>query len=319
MLAENTGIREAMKQDESKGKSTRFIKLPRISPLARLILIIGMFLVIAVPLYLALSQQQAKQNELMQQYSMLEKAMGNPGPVDTLKTGFDSDIVRAKKEIENINTVFPNADRNPEIIDNLMALARENDIEITKALIATSSGELKVGTDVIKYPVTNFDISLKGQISKFQNFLLDLNSKFPTSKIEKVYFKIPQKVDEADTANIVLSVYNNQIVQPAVGEISTTGKKPVATITDKKDKTSDPFKIKGSLWRIDWKVTATDTKWAGLTMVVYRKGETGRYVEFISRTITKPEGTEYVRDGDGEFYLKVLTANVSNWEIKIYE
>jgi hypothetical protein len=319
MLAENTRIREAMKQDESKGKSTRSIKLPRISPVARLILIIGIFLVIAIPLYLTLSQQQVRKAELVQQYSMLEKALGKPEPVDFLKNELDTDIAKAKKELTNIKTVFPNADQSPEIIDDLMALARENDIEITKALIATESGELKVGTDVMKYPVSNFDISLKGQVPKFQNFLWELNSKFPTSKIEKVYFRIPEKVDEEDTANIVLSVFNNQGAQSAIGEISTTGKKPAATITDKKDKITDPFKIKGSQWRIDWKVTTTDTKWAGLSLAVYRKGETGRYVELISRTITKTEGTDYVRQGDGEYYIQVFTANVSNWEIKIYE
>lgn len=319
MYVEKSGTSETMMPDEAKGKSPQSIRLPKFSPVARLILFIGIFLVIAIPLYLILSQQQAKQAELNQQYSILQKATGKQESPEVLKKGIEAEISSTQKELATAKTVFPNPDQSPEIIDNIMTLAKANGIEITKTLVSASHSAITVGNDTIEYPVLNFDITFKGQVPKFQNFLLALNSRFPTSELKKVYFRITEKEDEEDTANIVISVYSTLLPQVTTGEIPVLGKKPVASFTDKKDKTTDVVKIKNSKWRIDWKMTATDSKWAGFNLIIYRKGETGRYVSLISRPVTNPEGTEYVSEGEGNFYIKVMTANVSNWEIRIYE
>ena len=319
MYVESSGTNEMMAQEETKGKSSREARLPKFSPVALLILLVGIFLVIAIPLYLIFSQQQIKQAELNQQYSILQKAIGKQESPEVLKKGIESEIISAQKELAAAKTVFPNPDQSPEIIDNIMTLAKANGIEITKTLVSASRSAITVGNDVIEYPVLNFDVTLKGQVPKFQNFLLALNNKFPTSELKKVYFRISGKEDEEDTANIVISVYSTLPPQADVGEIPILGKKPVAVFTDKKDKTTDVVKIKNSIWRIDWKMTSSDTKWAGFSLIVYRKGETGRYVAMLSRPLTIPEGTEYVNEGEGDFYIRVMTANVSNWEIKIYE
>lgn len=319
MFLENSGTNETMMQDETKEKSPHSIRLPKFSPVARLILFTGIFLVIAIPFYLILSQQQAKQAELNQQYSILQKATGKQESPEVLKKGIEAEISSAQKELAAARAVFPNPDQSPEIIDNIMTLAKANGIEITKTLVSASHSAIIVGNDTVGYPVLNFDITLKGQVPKFQNFLLALNSRFPTSELKKVYFRIPGKEDEEDTANIVISVYSTRLPQAISGEIPILGKKPVASFSDKKDKITDVVKIKNSRWRIDWKMTTTDTKWASFSLIIYSKGETGRYVSLISRPITSPEGTEYVSEGEGDFYIKVMTANVSNWEIRIYE
>lgn len=306
-------------EDGIKHKANKSIRLPRISPVTRLILFVGIFLIMAIPLFLIFFQQQTRQAELNHQYSILQKALEKQEAPEVIKKKINEDIEKAEKGLGVIKTTFPKPDQSPEIIDSLLVLAKSNGIEITKALVTTSRSAIKVGADNIEYPVLNFDISLKGQVPKFQNFLLDLNSKFPTSELKKVYFRIPEVEEEEDTANIVLSVCGIAVREAAGGEIAIAGKKPVITFTDKKDKTTDLFKIKGSKWRIDWKATASDAKWSGLTLVVYRKGETGRYVDIISPTGGNPEGTGYLYEGEGEFYLKVITANISNWEIRIYE
>ena len=319
MYQDNAEINENMIQDEPKVKSSKAISLPRISPVIRLILFTGIFLIIGIPLYLIYSQQQARQLELNQQLSILQKAMGGTESPDILRKNAELELVKTRKELETVRGIFPNSDRSPEIIDNLVKLAKANGAEITKTQVVTSEGSIKVGADTMVFPVTTLDINLRGQVPKFQNFLLALINSYPTSQLKKVYFSVSGKEDQEDTANVVLTVFSSDIHESIVSQISVAGKKPLATFTDKKDKVTDIFKTKSPQMRFDWKVTATDPKWASLCFAVYRKGETGRYVALISRPAEKSEGTEYIYSGEGDFYIKVMTANVSNWEIKIYE
>jgi hypothetical protein len=330
-----------MRQDGTKAKSSLFARLPRISPVLRIILFVGIFLIIAIPLFLIYSQQQARQAELNQQYPMLEKALGALGTQESpevLKKRMDGDLKIAQNELGTIKAAFPNPDQIPEIIDSLIELAKANGIEITKTQVATSKSSISVGNDVLEHPVVVFNIDLRGQVPKFQNFLLALNSKFPTSELKVVNFKIPAVLseeakaalkmlnspipavqEEEPTVNVVLNVYSREIPEAAGGEISVSGKNPIVTFTDKKDKTTDIFKIKGNKWRIDWKATASDAKWSGITLIVYRKGETGRYIDIVPQVGGNLVGTSYIYERGGEFYMKVVTANISNWEIKIYE
>jgi hypothetical protein len=319
MYLENAEINENMIQDESKVKSPKSISLPKISPVTRLILFTGIFLIIGIPLYLVYSQQQVRKLELNQQLGILQKAMESTESPEVLKKDAEFGLLQARKELETARGVFPNSDQSPEIIDNLIKLAKANGAEITKTLVVTSEPSVKVGSDTMVFPATTLDINLRGQVPKFQNFLLALINFFPTSQIKKVYFNISEKEGQEDTGNVVLTVFSSDIRELTVSQISVTGKKPLATFTDKKDKVTDIFKTKSSQMRFDWKITATEPKWASFYFAVYRKGETGRYIAMISRPSGKSEGTEYINSGDGDFYIKVATANVSDWEIKIYE
>jgi hypothetical protein len=320
MYLENAGINKNMGQDEIKlQKKPKSISLPKISPVTRLILFTGIFLIIGIPLYLVYSQQQIKKLELNQQLGILQKAMGSTGSPDVLRKDAESEIVEARRDLETARSIFPNSDQSPEIIDGLIKLAKANGAEITKTQVVTSEASVKVGSDTMLFPAMTLDINLRGQVPKFQNFLLALINSLPTSQIKKVYFNVSEKEGQEDTGNVVLTIFSSDIRQSTISQISITGKKPLATFTDKKDKVTDIFKTKSSQMRFDWKVTATDSKWASFYFAVYRKGETGRYVAMISRPSGKSEGTEYIYTGDGDFYIKVAIGNVSDWEIKVYE
>jgi hypothetical protein len=318
MYLENTETNENMRQDEPRVQNPKSVRLPKISPVTRLILFTGIFLIIGIPLYLVYSQQQARKLELNQQLGILQKALGSTESPDVLKKDAEFKMVQARKELETARGVFLNSDQSPEIIDDLIKLAKANGAEITKTQVVASEGSVKVGSDTMVFPAMTLDINMRGQVPKFQNFLLALINSFPTSQIKKVYFNVSEKEDQEDTGNVVLTVFSSDIRESTVSQISITGKKPLATFTDKKDKVTDIFKTKSSQLRFDWKITATDAKWASFYFAVYRKGETGRYVAMI-RPSGKSEGTEYIYSGDGDFYIKVTTANVSDWEIKIYE
>ena len=308
-----------MRQNGTGKKSSLFTGFLKIGTTGRLILLIGVFLVIVVPLFLALSQQQARQIELDQQYAILQKSLASQVAPDTIRKEMATEIRNAEDALDASGAMFLTPDRSPEIMDKLIDLAKSSDIEITKALVGTDTDSIRVGADTLQFPVLNFDISLKGQVSKFQNFLLALNGIFPASELKKVYFNIPEAEDEFATANVVVSVYSRDSANRPAGDTVAVGNKPVITFTDKKDKVTDSFKIAGPSWRINWKITATDKTWAGINMIVYRKGETGRYVDILSHTDSITEGSDLIYADEGEFYIKVTTANVSEWEIKVSE
>jgi hypothetical protein len=54
--------------------------------------------------------------------------------------------------------------------------------------------------------VLTFSLGLKGQIPKFQNFLLALDTKLPTSQIKTVKFTVAQTDEEYDTASLAIDV-----------------------------------------------------------------------------------------------------------------
>jgi len=69
---------------------------------------------------------------------------------------------------------------------------------ILSSSVASETEFIQVGADTLQFPVLNFDISLKGQVSKFQNFILALNSIFPTSQLKKVYLLVTKSLKPSD-------------------------------------------------------------------------------------------------------------------------
>jgi len=90
----------------------------------------------------------------------------------------------------------------------------------------------------------------------------------------------------------------------------------VQTFTGKGDKTTAPFHISGSKWRINWTVKAEEPKYAAFYLRVYREGETVGSVENISHDGVGSD-TTYIYEGNGSFYIRVGAANLKSWTIEI--
>jgi hypothetical protein len=88
----------------------------------------------------------------------------------------------------------------PEIMDVLKKLADDNNIYITGTKIATSSPAGGIG------PIISINVTLKGQVPKFQNFLLGLDTNLPTSQIKIVSFTVAAEEGEYDTASMSIDV-----------------------------------------------------------------------------------------------------------------
>jgi hypothetical protein len=179
-------------QEKKKGFLDRLPKLGRIS---QLVLVIGIFLVIFVPLFVINQQQPERQSQLEATLSNLQKIVT---PVQTPKAKFEADLAQATADTEAAKATFPSPQGSPQILDSLRELAEVNDIYITATKVATSTGS--IGT------VLTVTLNLQGQVSKFQNFLLGLDTKLPTSQIKQVTFTIIGVEGEYDTATVVMDV-----------------------------------------------------------------------------------------------------------------
>lgn len=87
------------------------------------------------------------------------------------------------------------------------------------------------------------------------------------------------------------------------------------TITGSGGKTSPPFKVTTKEWIIDWSYIS-DSQYAYLSFRIYPRGKISGSIEHISSS-EATRGTTYSYAGPGEYYIKVLAANIESWEVII--
>jgi hypothetical protein len=194
-----------MIQHESPEKKKGFFdRLPKLGRVSQLLLIVGIFLVIFIPMWKIYQQQSTKQIELKGTLSNLEKILAVQ---TTPKEKLEAELKQTEAELEAAKVAFPNPNQSPEIIEELLKLAESNDIYVTGTKLSASQRTLSKTKGAIEWSVLTFDISLKGQVPKFQNFLLALEDKLPTCTVKEATFKIAAKEGEEDTASLKIEVF----------------------------------------------------------------------------------------------------------------
>jgi hypothetical protein len=187
-----------MVQQESPEKKKGFLdRLPKLGRVSQLILVIGGFLVIFVPLLLIYQQQPQKQIELKNTLANLQKVLA---VAETPKAKYEAELAQATAENDAAMAVFPAPDQSPAVLEILSQLASENDIYVTGTAVSSSTPSGSIG------PVLSFSLNLKGQVPKFENFLLALDTKLPTARITSVTFAIASEGKEYDTAAVKIDV-----------------------------------------------------------------------------------------------------------------
>jgi hypothetical protein len=179
-------------QEKKRGFLDRLPKLGRVS---QLVLVIGIFLLIFVPLFIINQKQPQNQRQYDATLSNLQKILT---PTQTTQAKFEADLAQATADTEAAKATFPSSKGVPEILDTLRKLADVNDISITATKVSTSDGSIG--------PVLTVSLNLQGQVPKFQNFLLGLDTELPTSQINQVTFTITGVAAEYDTATVVMDV-----------------------------------------------------------------------------------------------------------------
>ena len=164
-----------MEQRDSQA-TNKVNKVPRLSKLSKLLLIVGVFIIIMVPIAMVYRQQPVKRSEMEQELANLQKIIAVPL---TEKERLQAELNKAEAVKEVAEESFPKINPGVDIVEGLFELADKSDLIITN--IET---ELPKEDEENAYPYLIFTISITGQISKVQNFLLLINDRYPTSVIK---------------------------------------------------------------------------------------------------------------------------------------
>src|SRR4030065_1397430 len=180
--------------EKKKGLADR---LPKLGRLSQLILLIGAFLIIFIPIWFINKQQSEKQTELKAQLANLDRILAVE---ETPKAKLEAELAQVTAETEATKALFPNPNQSPAIINSLLELAALNDIYVTQTKESTSQQKEAIGLTL------TIQLSLRGQGPKFQNFRVSLDSKLPTSQIKQLNFNIVGEEGEEDTASITIDI-----------------------------------------------------------------------------------------------------------------
>jgi uncharacterized membrane protein len=187
-------------------KSNISQRLPRLSTSVWLILILALFLIVMVPLVTGYIEQASQQaaiqlqiNQIQSQIDLLKVKMASQSSAATGAAKMKTDMEAAKAQYKNVGD-------NPEVSQILMNLAWDYDITITSMSVSQAISKV-LGTD---YPVLNYSLSLSGQVANFQNFLIGVGKKLPSSQFTSVTISPAMVEGELDKASISMQVYCNE-------------------------------------------------------------------------------------------------------------
>ena len=190
-------------QAPEKPGSSILQRLPRLSTRIWVLIILCLFLIAMVPLAMGYMTQSARQQALKLQIGQLQPQ------VDALKAKMASqpaaaaEMGRLKAEAEAAKLLYKNLADNPEISQVIMDLAWDNNINITSMSVSAAKSKILDK----EYPVLVYSLSLTGQVAGFQNFLIAIGNKLPSSQYSGISISPAATEGELDTASVGIRVY----------------------------------------------------------------------------------------------------------------
>lgn len=197
------------KKDKKKEKSL-LERLPKLSRTSQTILILALLIAVFLPTYLIYYQQPRARAGLESSRISLQKIL----EVElTPKARLEADLIKTRDETVAARAAYPNPNQVPELVNHLIGLAKQNDVKVTETQVSISklpapreSGKDKTTPAERIDTIVSIRLGLKGQVSHFQNFLLALDSQFPTARIKQVNFAISSEEGEEDTGGLSLDI-----------------------------------------------------------------------------------------------------------------
>lgn len=181
-------------------------KLPRLSTPTWLIVIAALVLVAAVPLVTTYLDETAKQQplrerlaKLQSQNTDLQKQLSSQGSLTT-------QINALKAEVEVARGRYGNACDSVEASRDLIDLAWQYDITIVNMMSAPVVSKID-GKD---YSGTSYVLTVSGQVSNFQNYLIALGNKFASSRPADILITPAAQEGTLDHAALTITVICNQ-------------------------------------------------------------------------------------------------------------
>ena len=199
------GTLQMIQPEEPEQKRSFLDRLPRVGRLSQFVLLVGIFLILFVMLSMIYLQQPARQAELERELSLLETILAVPM---TQKEELEAEISQIEAETQVAREQFPAPAQAAEIVDTLLGLAEDNDIDVTVTQQARYQWTIGEVEDAIVWPVTTFVVDLKGQVPKFQNFILALDDRLPACQVREVYMLVACVEGEEDTGTVIIDVFH---------------------------------------------------------------------------------------------------------------
>ena len=110
------------------------------------------------------------------------------------------------------------------------------------------------------------------------------------------------------------------IVLSLIGVCYAANWTTATTITGASTQTTDYFNVPTNEWRIVWSYTPSSSggDYAGFYIATYPKGETAIYTDFLMKNgRTETNGTTYIHQGINDYYMKINSANIDSYSIRI--
>ena len=184
----------------------------KLSKIAWLILVIGIFVIASGSLYWLYLQEGPKQEELNAQLSAVQakipKLAAERANLESTLTELEDNLAQVTSQLRTAKAVFPAAVESIEVDELLFGIAEDWDLEII-SLTASEPSDLKVAVEVetedieaedVTYLVTSFDVYVKGEVSDILNFIHTIvtHRDFDTATVEIVSIVIPDPVSEEE-------------------------------------------------------------------------------------------------------------------------
>ena len=186
-----------MMQPKIPDKKKGFLdSLPKLGRVSQLVLLIAVFVAIFAGLLLINHQLANRQIQQEKNLALLQRILASG---QTPQAKFEADLAQATAQGEAAQAAFPTPDQTPEIMDTLLQMAEDNDINVVSTKIESATNKGDIG------PTITFTIGLSGQISMFENFMLELDTKLPTSKITSFAYVVGSS-GEYDVGSIKIAV-----------------------------------------------------------------------------------------------------------------
>jgi len=188
----------------------------KLSKIAWLILVIGIFVIASGSLYWLYLQEGPKQEELSEQLSVVQakipKLAAERANLESTLTELEDKLTQVTSQLKTAKAVFPATVESIEVDELLFGMANNWDLEII-TLTASEPSDLDVEVEVeaedievedVTYLVTSFDVDVKGEVSDILNFIhaIVTHRDFDTATVEIVSIIIPDPVSEEEKAGL---------------------------------------------------------------------------------------------------------------------
>lgn len=178
-------------------------RLPRLSTGIWVLIILCLFLIAMVPLAMGYMAQSARQQALKLQIAQLQTQVDALRAKMASQPAASAEMGELKAEAAAAKLLYKSLSDNPEISQIIMDLAWDNNINITSMGVSSSKSKI-LGKE---YPVLVYSLSLTGQVAGFQNFLIAIGNKLPSSQYSGISISPAATEGELDTASIGIQVF----------------------------------------------------------------------------------------------------------------